>query len=549
MSRNGLLDLLRLSYKTIQISQQLQTSAAEAQGWMTDRLSRRRLLQGGSVIAGAIALNAAFSPVARAQSIPKVLIVGAGIAGLTAAYRLHQAGVPIDLVEASRRVGGRMSSLASVPDAPGVVELGGEFVDTQHVHIRSIAAELNLAMADLRSADRGLIPEVFYIRGEQISHRTIAEEFKPLAAQILKDLESIASDDKITYHHPSAAAVRLDRISLADYLDSASISPTLRDLIRVAYVTEMGMDIEEQSCLNLLFLIGTEIGGWSTYGISDERYHVIGGNDRIPRALADRISPSIETGTVLESIRSRGGSYQVSLRQDGVSQERTYDRILLTVPFSVLRQIDLAVEMAPVKRQAIDQLGYGTSSKLAVPFRERLWRSRYGSTASIYTDLPFQNTWESARYQSGSIAWLTDLRGGKAGIELGAGDPEIQAQLLTRQLDQIFPGLEQVDRGQSVRAFWAGEPYQQGSYSAYRVGQWTSIGGAEGERIGNIWFAGEHCSYASQGYMEGACETGEYAAFGILADLGLPTDKQADRLKQLRRSQTISRPTFDLTRL
>ncbi|NEQ26763.1 MAG: FAD-dependent oxidoreductase, partial [Microcoleus sp. SIO2G3] len=231
------------------------------------------------------------------------------------------------------------------------------------------------------------------------------------------------------------------------------------------------------------------------------------------------------------------------------SKERTYDRILLTVPFPVLRQIDLAVEMPPVKRQSIDQLGYGTSSKLAVPFQEKLWRSRYGSTASIYTDLPFQNTWESARYQSGSTAWLTDLRGGKAGLDLGTGNPEAHAQLLTSQLDQIFPGLEAVDRGRSVRAFWAGEPYQQGSYSAYRVGQWTSIVGAEGERIGNIWFAGEHCSYAAQGYMDGACETGEYAALSILNDLRLPTDEQADRLEQLRRSQTISRPAIDLRRL
>ncbi|MBD2090262.1 FAD-dependent oxidoreductase [Microcoleus sp. FACHB-1515] len=548
MSRNGLLDLLRLSYKTAQISQQLETSTAEAQGWLNERLSRRRLLQSSSVLAGAIALNTAFPSIARAQPIPKVLIVGAGIAGLTAAYRLHQAGVPIDIVEASHRVGGRMSSLTNVPDAPGVVELGGEFIDSAHVHIRSIAAELNLEMADLRSADRGLIPEVFYIRGNHVSHRTIAEEFKPLAAQILRDLESIAPDEKITYHHPSPAAMRLDRLSLADYLDSTSISPTLRELIRVAYVTEMGMEIEEQSCLNLLFLIGTEIGGWSTYGISDERYHVIGGNDRIPRALADRLSPYIETGTVLESIRARAdGGYRVSLRQDGINQARTYDRILLTVPFPVLRQIDLAVEMSPVKRRSIDQLGYGTSSKLAVPFQERLWRSRYGSTASIYSDLPFQNTWESARYQSSPTAWLTDLRGGQAGIELGAGDPESHAQLLSRQLDSIFPGLEQVDRGRAVRAFWAGEPYQQGSYSAYRVGQWTSIGGAEGERIGNIWFAGEHCSYAAQGYMDGACETGEYAALGILEDLGLPTAAQAARLEHLRRSRSISRPTVEST--
>ena len=534
MSRNGLLNFLRLSYKTAQLSQQLNTSTAEAQGCLQERVSRRRLLQGSTALAGAIALTGTFPQAARAQTESKVLIVGAGIAGLTAAYRLHQAGVPIDLIEASHRVGGRLRSLTHFPHAPGTVELGGEFIDTQHVYVRSLAAELGLETADLRAADVGLVPEVFYFQGAHLNHDAIAEEFRPLASQILQDLKSLAGG-KITYHNPSEAAVRLDRISLADYLDATPLSPILRELVRVAYVTEFGLDIEEQSCLNLLFLIGTEVGGWSAYGVSDERYHIVGGNDRVPLALADRLKSCIQTGTILESIRADSNNrYRVSLRQGSTSLDRTYDRILLTVPFSVLRQVELAVEMAPVKRQAIDQLGYGTSSKLVIPFQERLWRSRYGSTASIYTDLPFQNTWESARYGSGPSAWLTDLRGGQAGIALGSGDPKQHAHLLTAQLAEIFPGLDRVQRGQPVRADWLGEPYQKGSYSAYQVGQWTAIGGAEGERIGNIWFAGEHCSYAAKGYMDGACETGEVAALSILEDMGLPTTRQSARLDRLR---------------
>jgi monoamine oxidase len=534
MSRNSLLNLLHKAYKTVQISTQLKTSPAEVEGRLAERVSRRQVLQSGAALAGILGVNPGLlMPLSSGwQSDAKVLIVGAGIAGLTAGYRLHQASVPIDIIEASHRVGGRLRSLTHVPGDPGTVELGGELIDTQHVHVRSLAAELGLESADLRAADDGLVPETLYFQGQKISHSHIIADFAPLAQQIAQDLKALGGQ-KITYHAPSPAALRLDRLSLADYLDATPMSPRLRDLIRVAYVTEFGQEIEVQSCLNLLFLIGTEVGEWSTYGVSDERYHVVGGNDQIPRRLAKQLDHAIATGTKLESIQQLSdGRYRVSVRSDRTSTERIYERILLTLPFSTLRQVALNVEMPAVKRQAIDQLGYGISTKLVTPFRDRFWRTGYASTASIYTDLDFQNTWESARYAPGPGGWLTDLRGGQQALALGSGDPEIHAQALVNQLDRIFPGIVEVDRGRAVRANWMGEPYQQGSYSGYLVGQWTQIGGAEGERVGKIWFAGEHCSYAAKGYMDGACETGEVAALSILQDLklGQSVAQQRDRL-------------------
>lgn len=215
------------------------------------------------------------------------------------------------------------------------------------------------------------------------------------------------------------------------------------------------------------------------------------------------------------------GRYRVSLRQGATSLERKYERILLTVPFSVLRQVELAVDLPPVKQRAIAELGYGSSTKLVTPYREKIWRTRHHSTSSIYTELEFQNTWESARYLPGLQGWLTNLRGGRPGITLGSGSPDAHAQALADDLEPIFPGISQVQRGQAIRAFWAGEPYSQGSYSCYLPGQWTQIGGAESERTGNLWFAGEHCALESQGYINGACETAEAAAASILDDLGL----------------------------
>ena len=543
MSRSSLIDLLHRSYRAIQISTKTQMPIAEVVEQLGDRspqvshpVSRRRVLN-GMAATGVISLlptaKLSFSQPGAAD--PKILVVGAGVAGLTVAHRLKQAGVAVDLVEASRRVGGRLLSLSGIADCPGVVELGGEFIDSRHTAVRSLAAELGLELADLRAADAGLDPEILYFQGQRITHQQVAMEFAPLAQRIAQDLASLSlqpasgtlKGQEISYHNASPDAVRLDRQSLAEYLAAAPISPVIDRLVRVAYITEFGRDAEAQSCLNMLFLIGSEAGEWSTYGISDERYHIVGGNQQLPQKLASQLEDRIELGTALESIRiTSGGSYRVSLRQGATSLERVYDRVVLTVPFSTLRQVELAVELPPAKQKSIAELGYGTCGKLAIPFHERLWRSRYGSTISIYTDLDFQNTWESARYSTLPSGWVTDLRGGLGGISLGDRSPSYQAQGLTTDLEPLFPGISQVKQGQAVQAVWATEPYALGSYSCYLPGQWTTIGGAEGERVGNLWFAGEHCSAGSQGYMNGACETAEIVAKGILQQLGMAQSRQ-----------------------
>ncbi|HEY9699775.1 MAG TPA: NAD(P)/FAD-dependent oxidoreductase [Trichocoleus sp.] len=503
--------------------------AAEAEAWLQAKVDRRQFL-GGMALTGAIGVvpELGQAGIRGHQSKSKgfgndskVLIVGAGIAGLTAAYRLQQAGVPVDIIEANSRVGGRLVSLSRLPAYSGLVELGGEFIDSRHTTVRSLAAELGLEMADLRAADVGLEPEILYFQGQKVRHEQVAEAFIPLAQKIAMDLQQLGSRD-ITYENASPHAIQLDQLSLADYLAAADVSPLIEQLVRVAYITEFGRDAESQSCLNMLFLIGAEVGQWSTYGLSDERWHVIGGNDQIPKRLAGCLNSAIETETVLESIRmTPGGRYQVSLRQNATAQERIYDRVLLTVPFSVLRQINLAIEMPPLQRSAIEHLGYGTGTKLTFPLKERIWRTRYGSTISIYTDRAFQNTWESARYSPGTGGWVTDLRGGQAGLALGSGSTEKQAEGLLQDLDAIFPGIHQVERGSAVRAVWAREPYALGTYSCYLPGQWTKFRGVEGNRVGNLWFAGEHCSLSSQGFMNGACETAEAAARSILQDLGV----------------------------
>jgi monoamine oxidase len=139
------------------------------------------------------------------------------------------------------------------------------------------------------------------------------------------------------------------------------------------------------------------------------------------------------------------------------------------------------------------------------------------------TDLRFQSSWETSRLQAGASGILTNFTGGNHGLELGQGTAGEQAALFVSDLERIFPGAAARRAGmKEARFHWPTYPFTKGSYAGYLPGQWTAFRGAEGESVGRLHFAGEHCSLEAQGFMEGGCETGEAAARAVLADLQLP---------------------------
>jgi monoamine oxidase len=524
MAKFALTNILRRAYNIARLSHKSRIPANELIEILYQKTSRRRLLQAGllmttGAIAGVTLSHKRHSVAAGTTS--KVLIVGAGIAGLTAAYRLHQAGVGVEIVEARNHIGGRIRSLDNAAGTSTTVELGGEFIDSAHQNIQALAAELNLMLTDLYAADRGLIEDTWYFEGRKISLEQIVQDFIPLAPIIEEDAATIATNLE------SPAAIQLDQTSITQYLAQKPISPTLRELIATAYTVEYGREAAEQSSLNLIYLISTNIEDFSIYGNSDERYQIVGGNQQLLQRLAQPLANFIETGTELEAIHNLpDGRYRASFRAGTRAFERNYERVLLTIPFSVLRTVRLAVDLPPAKRQVIDGLCYGTNSKLITAYKQRVWRDRYQSTASVFTDLGFQNTWEPTRYTPGNSGLITNFCGGRYGVEIGRGTIQAQAQNFYRQIEQVFPGVYNQRTGEAIRAYWTGEPYNAGSYAVYLVGQWSQFYGKEGERVGNLLFAGEHCSLEYQGYMEGGCETGEIAAQKILKDLNIKTARR-----------------------
>lgn len=483
--------------------------------------ARRRFLLTSAGASVALLAGCARLPRLADPGTDDVVVVGAGIAGLTCAWRLRQAGIGVRVYEAQARVGGRMFSLRDHFADGQVCELGGELIDSGHVRIRALAAELGLELDDLSTdplADSG---DIWFCGGRHYGEDDLLREFAPLAAAIARDAASLPAAE-ITYREPGGAQA-LDRETIAQWLDRNGAQGWLRRLIEVAYATEMGLDCDEQSALNLVTLIGTGSERFAIFGDSDERYHVRGGNDRIVRRLGETMSGQVETGCALEALaQDADGRYRLSFARGAAAFDVHAHQVVLAIPFTTLRRVRLDLPLPDAKRRAIEQLRYGTNAKLMIGFDERAWRTRHRRNGSTYSDLPLQTTWETSRLQTGTAGILTNFTGGRHGVEIGRGTAGEQADAAVRQLEAIFPGIGAA-RGaaREARFHWPSHPWTRGSYACFAPGQWTTLRGAISEPVGQLHFAGEHCAFDNQGFMEGGCETGEDAALRVLRGRGV----------------------------
>lgn len=455
-------------------------------------------------------------PRPRSQAL-RVAVIGAGLAGLAAAHLLRRAGLWPAVFEASPRVGGRTRT-DRTQEAGLVSEHGGEFIDSQHHDIMALATLLKLDLIDTGTPDEAKLATAYHFGGMHRSQDEVVAAYADVAPRIARDVASLSR--RVSRRRHTRTDERFDRLSVAEYLAGLDMAPWLRQLIEVAFVTVYGGDAGEQSSINLLSLIGTDLShGMELFGHSDERYKIRDGADRIAAGLAQGLDGRVYTGHRLLRLSARGKGYRLALQTPSSKVvEVDADAVVLALPFTLLRQVELRCDLPAFKRKAIDQLGYGDNAKLLIGVQQRFWREQ-GESGSLYSDMPLQCAWDSSRLRAGERAILTCFLGGREGRALGAGSAQAHGRRLAAQAERIYPGFEARLTGSVERVHWPSEPFALGSYTCYRTGQWTTIAGDEATPVGNLYFAGEHCATASQGYMNGAAETGRQAALQILERL------------------------------
>ena len=482
------------------------------------RITRRGFLAG----AAATAVAAAMGPLPARAAAPRIVVVGAGLAGLTCAHQLVSSGVEVTVHEAGTRVGGRCWTRRGDFASGQIAEHGGELIDQSHTAIRQLAQSLGLDLDNLLAAEVNGTEQFNWMGGGPYTYEEATSDMKEIWQQLHRDVS--AASYPTLFDSSTPRGRELDRMSIVDWIERyvpGGRRSRLGSLLEVAYTIEYGGEASEQSSLNMLYLLAyIGQGQMRIFGPSNEKYHVRGGNDQITDRLAAALGDRVRLGSRLESIaREADGTWTLGFVQGTRRVSVRADRVVMTIPFSILRTLDYSkAGFSARKVQAIRELGVGTNAKFHLQFTDRIWVAQ-GKSGETFSDRGYQNTWEVTRGQPGREGILVDYTGGRYGDTFRTGSVTDHAALFFEQIDPVIPGLAAAWNGRGTIDHWPSQPLARGSYSFWKVGQYTAFAGIEGRPEGSCHFAGEHTSIDFQGYLNGAVETGQRAAAEVLDEL------------------------------
>ena len=477
---------------------------------------------------------------------PRIAIVGAGTGGLRTAHRLMQYGIPSTVYEANDRVGGRMYSDNQFFADGRVVEWGGEFISTEHNAIRNLAHQLNLQLEDVNKLSLG-DEETYLIEGEMYTEDDLMDEWVGGLYDTMKRAQQDAPWQPF-YNAFNPEHQRLDNLDAIDWMESAEVgysrSHWVHKLLLADLIAEYGITVGN-SALNLIYLLAwnTHNSGGLPLAGTDERLHVIGGNDLIPKRMAEQLpAGTVELERKLEAISgSYEGPYTLSF-DAGTDVE--CDVLVLALPINLIRDLDISSAIwngfSWQKRQAFlstPDANVSDNGKIMMEFYSRPWDlvrevkpgqtvhqaaraySFSGETEGNYRG--FISTWEGEPGNPSPLGVLVNYNGGYEARNLRKNSPlhgVARAKDVNRvlaQAESIWPGITAEYNGRALVSNWIDDPFARSAFTSPAVGTMTSWWGAQWQTEGNIYFAGEAYDEEYWSYMNGAVLSGERVATEI----------------------------------
>ena len=477
--------------------------------------TRRGFLRDATVLAGSAAVFGVVGRAGRAEARqPRIVVVGGGLAGLTAADRIHRArGWIPQVYEVQHRVGGRTRTIRSLR-AGQYAEAGGGGISSNEDPIRALAADLGLTpLVDTwRHYPPG--PERYRFGGQSYTW----SQLKPGVTSIVdtawqgwKDIGRRIPTRKV--HGPVAAAY--DAMTVDDLIVSAGVplSSPAGAYARMAFGGEYGGTSDRASAIHRILEESDTIWGSGGY---DERWAIPGGNDNLARALKARLPVgSVHQGRELVAITRRSdGAIRLTFDTGAGLTDVVADRVVMAIPPTALRQVDIEGAGWSVAKHAwIADCGMGTGAKLTMQFHGRPWAD-VGASGDAVTDLTPQLSWQSSHQAiDPAILIMLNNRSYGAAPAHGKADALTVATALA-DLEQLFPGISpSFITGQAYLDHWVADPWAQGSYSFQQTGGFTAYNGVQTRPEAGTHFAGEAtASYTRRGTMNGAVESGLRAA-------------------------------------
>ncbi|MBC8035214.1 MAG: FAD-dependent oxidoreductase [Chitinophagaceae bacterium] len=445
-------------------------------------ITRRNFIRQGGLLTGGVVLrSAAGSLYAPALKTP-VIIIGAGLAGLAAAYQLKKKKIGFVILESRTRIGGRVLSHHMTPEL--VVELGGEWVGNSHTGMHSLCAEMGLNLLNNQLDTHLIYRGVYSSKGNW----GVSNEWKAKFTSILKEYPKLTEADKM----------QLDKMDWWRYLVSNGCEGRDLDLRELADSTDFGESIRHVSAYAAL----------AEYAESSEKNEmdlkIEGGNGMLASKLAERIGKEhILTGHTVNRI-VQGSGVKVYCDNGKVFEG---SKLICTLPTFAMNKIDWQPGLPAEKKAAINELQYARINKHAMLFNQRFWQDESFDMITDQAPHYFYHATKNQPSEQGILVSYTI--GDKAALAANQGN-EWNAEMVQSTLKPFFGDVKSLMKDQT-NYYWGDDDYSKGAYALFGVNQWFRIRPILEKTFLHTHFAGEHLA-DWQGFMEGAINTGEAAA-------------------------------------
>jgi len=447
--------------------------------------SRRQFIKEASLATGGVLLTSSSFGKFFIGKKPKVIIIGAGFAGLSAAYHLHKKGIEFVILEARNRIGGRVFSHNIDPSENLVVELGAEWVGNSHSRIQNLCNDFGLSLLN-NQFDSHLIYRGKYFKNNEWDY---SEDWKKKFHFLLENYKHLTTADKI----------KLDKQDWWRYLVDNGCTGRDLDIRELLDSTDFGETIRSVSAFAAL----------AEYAESSEKNEmdlkIKGGNSMLATKLAEAIGEEkIKTDHAVRMIVQDKAGVRVTCMN---GQTFIADKIICTAPTFAVKKIKWLPELPTDQLNAMNELQYARINKNPLLFKERFWKDE---SFDLVTDqLPHYFYHATKNQPSKKGVLISYTIGEKAAVVSGQEDAW-KAEMISQTLQPHFGDVKSLLETQA-NYYWGNDPYSYGSYAIYGKGQWFRVRPILSRSHVHTHFAGEHLA-DWQGFMEGAINTGEDAA-------------------------------------